>query len=184
MIGFIDRPVLRLSGRLSEHGATLLSGPHCSSQPKTLRWYEFDMTVKCQLCTYMQGPAPFQLLVEWKDRGGERDRGGEIRWRSILKGERAGLEDNLLQESGVCYFADPYIVNKTLPLKHWWAIKRLLGCVFFSLPASLSHLISLSYICDGLIIVISSRVSKLQKTWVLHQFHFNAAQIRLFYFTC
>lgn len=164
--------MLRLSGRLSEHRATLLSGPHCSLQPKTLRWYEFDMTVKCQLCTYVQGPAPFQLGVEWKDRGGEEDRGGKIRWRNISKGEWAGRENNLLQESGVCYFPDPRIVNKKLPMKHWWAIKRLCGCVVvFFLPASLSHLISISYICYRLIIVISPRVTKLQ-AWLLHWFYF------------
>lgn len=37
MIGFIDRPVPWLSRRLSERRATLLSGPHCSLLPKTLR---------------------------------------------------------------------------------------------------------------------------------------------------
>lgn len=37
MIGFIDRPMSWLSRRLSERRAMLLSGPHCSLPPKTLR---------------------------------------------------------------------------------------------------------------------------------------------------
>lgn len=178
--------MLRLSGRLSEHRATLLSGPHCSLQPKTLRWYEFDMTVKCQLCTYMQGPAPFQLRVEWKDRGGEEDRGGKIRWRNISKGEWAGRENNLLQESGVCYFPDPHIVNKKLPMKHWWAIKRLRGYVFFFFFYQLAcHILlaSATSVIDWLLLSVQGLLNYKHDYYT--GFIFNAGQIIwFFFFTC
>lgn len=162
MIGFIDRPMLRLSGRLSEHGATLLSGPHCSSQPETLRWYEFDMTVKCQLRTYMQGPAPFQLYVERKDGEVRKRRGRRDKVKEYLEGLASGVLRIICRKNKVSViFPDPLIVNKAPTPKHRWVIKR--PRVWFSFPpAGLSYLINISRICDGLIIVISSEVSKLQ----------------------
>lgn len=87
-------------------------------------------------------PCSLSAVCELKRQRGEKERRGKIRRRNISKGKRAGLENNFPQEPEVCYFPAPYIVNKMLPRKHWWAIKRLCGVFFFHQPAC--HILSAS----------------------------------------
>lgn len=141
MIGFIDRPVPWLSGRLSERGATLLSGLHCSLLPETLHWYEFDMTVKCQLCTYVQGPAPFQLRARRRDKRGERDR-KEDKATGYLEVCACGSQKIIYPEYREL-FPGHLVVNKEPPAKLWWGDKDPTRMRSF-FPASLSPRVCIS----------------------------------------